>query len=108
MEEDECEGDLACPVLKVVSVQDCHNLLIILIPDTVTQPLDKFSHLPECSWLFVHFKSLSFPVKELGKQHTLQGTLPVIDQCWIVDDRFLLTNIRVQVAIHFSYSHLHT
>ena len=55
MEEDECEGDLSCPVLEVVSVQHCHNLLIILIPKAVAQPLDKFSQLTKCSWLFVHF-----------------------------------------------------
>ena len=53
VEEDESEGDLSCPVLEVVSVQHSHNLLVILIPETVTQPLDKLSQLPECSWLFV-------------------------------------------------------
>ncbi len=55
VEENKCEDDLSCPVLEVVSVQHRHSLLVILLPEAVSQSLDKLSQLTKCSRLFVHF-----------------------------------------------------
>ena len=40
-------------------------------------------------------------------RHNSPWHTPVVYQCWVVGDSFLLTNIRVQVTVYFRYSHLY-